>query len=222
MSPATVRSRRGRPRKEGKRHPSGQLVRDKVEPNERIVAIRKAMLGGDRVDEQGKPRKVDITKAENALDLALERGWLSEDHHRTAQTIAQLHRAADYPSPRQPVSRAEEATVRSGVDMLQAISSMPQAEVAAIWDAAMSRGGARPDDLAERAERARAKLRLIWSAVTAEERRILHEDCIMRSWPQWVIWLASGKVAPVAWDRRRQVFIRGLDKVADVLKGGAR
>lgn len=215
MSPATVRSRRGRPRKAGPRHPSGKLVQDKVEPNERIVSIRRAMLGAAEGD------KVDITKAENALDLALERGWLSEDRHRTAQTIAQLHRMADYPSPRQPVSRAEEATVRSGVEMLQAISSMPQAEVAAIWDAAMEGPGGKPADLADRADRARNKLRLVWAAVSPEERRILHEDCIMRSWPQWVIWRCAGKI-PVGWDRRKRLLESGLDKVADVLKGGGR
>ena len=38
------RSKGGRPRKEGPRHPSGQLVQ-KVEPNAKVVALRRALLG---------------------------------------------------------------------------------------------------------------------------------------------------------------------------------
>ena len=76
---------RGRPRHTGPRHANGRLL--PPGPNERIVAARYALLGVDA------DTKVDLSKAENALDLALARGWISPARHRAARTYAQLWNA---------------------------------------------------------------------------------------------------------------------------------
>ena len=73
---------RGRPRHTGPRHANGRLL--PPGPNERIVAARRALLGG------GADPKADISVAENALDLALARGWLTPARHRAARSYAQL------------------------------------------------------------------------------------------------------------------------------------
>lgn len=73
---------RGRPRKPGARYPSGKLK--DPGPNSRIVEARRTLLGAD-ADE-----KVDLSKAENCLDLSLARGWLSPRRHRAARRYAQL------------------------------------------------------------------------------------------------------------------------------------
>ena len=86
--PRSGSSRGGRPRKEGERYPSGQLK--PPGPNERVIALRTALLTGGNLGSG----PVDITKAENALDLALVRGWITEDRHRGAHRYAGLFRRA--------------------------------------------------------------------------------------------------------------------------------
>lgn len=78
---------RGRPRHTGPRHANGRLM--PPGPNEHVIASRRALLGvTDPATEN-----VDLSKAENALDLALARGWISPARHRAARTYAQLWNA---------------------------------------------------------------------------------------------------------------------------------
>lgn len=72
-------AQRGRPRLKGPRFPSGQLK--PPGPNERVVASRRALLG------EGS---TDLSKAECALDVALIRGWITEDRHRAARRYSQI------------------------------------------------------------------------------------------------------------------------------------
>jgi hypothetical protein len=68
----------GRPRKDGPRHPSGQLVQ-KVEPNAKVVELRRALLG-----ETPQARLAD---AEDPMSLALARGWITDEQHRAGAPI---------------------------------------------------------------------------------------------------------------------------------------
>ena len=74
-----VRKTRGRPRKDGARHPSGQLVQ-KAEPNAKVVEIRRALLGD--------APQAKLAEAESPMALALARGWISAEQHRAGQGYA--------------------------------------------------------------------------------------------------------------------------------------
>ncbi|MCR5874380.1 hypothetical protein LRS10_09515 [Phenylobacterium sp. J426] len=74
---------RGRPRSKGARFPGGKLK--PPEPNARVLQLRRSLLAANDPDA-----KVDISKAENALDLMLARGWISEGQHRAARRYAAL------------------------------------------------------------------------------------------------------------------------------------
>lgn len=74
---------RGRPRLKGNRYPGGKLK--PPEPNARVLELRRSLLAANDPDA-----KVDISKAENALDLMLARGWISEGQHRAARRYAAL------------------------------------------------------------------------------------------------------------------------------------
>lgn len=93
----------GRPRKAGDRYPSGKLKPD-VKPNSRVVAMRRALLGA----KDGEA--VDLTKAENPMDLALERGWMTERRHRAGQLFANLYRGIRLPTLKVSRDTADFAT----------------------------------------------------------------------------------------------------------------
>lgn len=92
----------GRPRKQGERYPSGKLKPAK--PNAKVVAMRRAMLGA----KDGE--RVDLAKAENPMDLALERGWISEKRHRAGQLFANLYRGIRMPTLKVSRDTADFAT----------------------------------------------------------------------------------------------------------------
>ena len=71
-------------RQTGERYDNGRLK--PPAPNAKVVAARRALLGA------AADQVVDIRKAENALDVALARGWLTEKHHRAAQAYAAIAR----------------------------------------------------------------------------------------------------------------------------------
>ena len=82
-------------------------------PNERVVEMRRALLTGGR--ETDAP--VDITKAENALDVALARGWITEERHRATQRFASLLRRTigAMPSLRQAKPLSDRMTSPAGL-----------------------------------------------------------------------------------------------------------
>lgn len=73
--PRRTSSRKGSPEASG-----GQ-------PNARVVELRRTLLLGTRA---GSTEAADLSKAENPLDLMLERGWLTEDQHRAGRRYARL------------------------------------------------------------------------------------------------------------------------------------
>ena len=115
----------GRPRKAGDRYPGGKLKPQSQIPNQKVIALRRAMLGAKDGDA------VDLSKAENPMDLAFERGWVTERRHRAGQLFANLYRgirmptlkvsrdtsdfATSAPSPVDRYFQAEEGLEVSGV-----------------------------------------------------------------------------------------------------------
>lgn len=88
MSKRRGNSRAGRPRGKGDRYASGDLKPQKVEPNKRVVEIRRELLG------VAEGETFDLSKAENALDIALARDWISVDHHMAARQFEMMCRRA--------------------------------------------------------------------------------------------------------------------------------
>lgn len=93
----------GRPRKSGDRYPGGKL-KPQNGPNAKVVAMRRALLGADDGDE------VDLTMAENPMDLAFARGWISEPRHRAGKLFANLYRGIRMPALKVSRDTSEFAT----------------------------------------------------------------------------------------------------------------
>lgn len=75
---------RGRRRQEGERYASGGLK--PRGPNEEVERTRRERMGAAPED------KVDLSRAENALDLALTMGWLLPHRHMAARRYAGMMR----------------------------------------------------------------------------------------------------------------------------------
>lgn len=204
----------GRPRKSGDRYPSGKLKPD-VKPNARIVAMRRALLGAREGDN------VDLSKTEHPLDLALARGWLTQERYDAAQLFIRLYRGIRFPVmavSRDPsdlgvLSKEDRALVGEKLNW----ANMPSADVNRLFDAVVM--SARPTTAAPRpAEplpQVPEQLREIWGALKPEQARELFSVCVLGHWPQWVVWQARGQVVPAPARRRRKLLEAGLDKVAE-------
>lgn len=149
-------SRAGRPRKEGERYPSGQLKSPK--PNGRVLGIRQALVGPGG----------DIANAENPLDVALARGWLSEEQHRSARAYAALYNRAGVALPRgAKVSQLGEGR---GEHRDEAVGS-----------------AYRPDAQAEGDPGAFDALKAMWAAMSKPQARALLDIAVLETWPPWVL-----------------------------------
>ncbi len=143
--------------------------------------------------------KIDITKAENPLDLMLAHGWIEEDQHQAARAYAFLY-------------------IRAGVDL-------PKLKTANLGEAGNPDDDRAPQptfrlrpewmDIGD--DRAMDQLQVIWAALTPAQKSELFNVCILESWPQWVIHKAMGKDVPMAWDRKRIDLIGGLKAVLAVV-----
>lgn len=93
----------GRPRKSGERYPGGKL-KPQNGPNAKVVAMRRALLGANDGED------VDLTMAENPMDLAFARGWISEPRHRAGKLFANLYRGIRMPALKVSRDTSEFAT----------------------------------------------------------------------------------------------------------------
>lgn len=190
--------RRGRPRKDGARFPSGKL-RQVVDPNPRVLEDRRALAG-----ENG-----DIRAAGHPLDCALARGWLTEAQHRAGSRYAAIYRAARIA---QPESRGGlcEAPEAQTIDK-RPLGIMADAEITAAFD--------RIFNVTEQKDRSATALAQ-WSAINqflnAAEQAECFSVCVRSSWPQWIVQRAAGHFQ-TGWERKREVLISALDQVAQVL-----
>lgn len=173
-------SRAGRPRIAGERYENGRLK--PVGPNPRVVAERRALLGSPEAKGQA------LKAAENALDLALARGWLSKELHQAAQDYAVLHRRG-------------------------ALGLAPIRTI----DPEQGPGGGRTPRLADAASLYRLSHIWQALATTPSVRRMLVEVCVLGAWPKWVIDAAAGKTGALAGVERRSLQI-GLATVHAVMR----
>lgn len=188
-------ARKGRPRKDGARFPSGRLKPVSAK-NELVIERRKELCE-------------DITKATNPLDAALANGWISEADHRAATTYAALFRQTICGGPAVPTAM-DISTPTSVVDYRGVeFREMEGREVAAIWDAAMSKPGAVVDGEAElqkqqRAAQAMARWKHINDRMPKAVRDEMQRVCIDESWPQWINHraIAKSKAAKISAQKR--------------------
>jgi len=93
------RQRQGRTRKEGPRFKSGKLIPERIEPNS-VVIERRRILTGIPADVALTAAHVPALKAaENPLDLALFRGWITKKEHEAGEALILLYRKAGMDLP---------------------------------------------------------------------------------------------------------------------------
>jgi hypothetical protein len=190
----------GRPRKEGPRHPSGQLVQ-KVEPNAKVVELRRALLG-----EAPQARLAD---AEDPMSLALARGWISAEQYQAGMRYAAAWRRS-HPQRRTPgLMETQEPAVRD----LRRIGEMSDEEIAAAFEAVFSEpapGG--PPSEAEQVE-ARARYNAMSRAMTSAEQAEAFLCFCLASWPQWILQRCAGRF-DTHWERKHRLLVSGLETLA--------
>jgi hypothetical protein len=196
------RSKGGRPRKAGPRHPSGQLVQ-KVEPNAKVVALRRALVG-----EAGAARLAD---AEDPMRLALARGWISEAQHRGGLVYAAAWRRS-HPQHRTPgLTETAEPAARD----LRRVGEMSDAEIAAAFEAVLCAGETRgPPSEAEQAD-ARARYNAMSRAMSAPEQNEVFLCFCLASWPQWLLQRCAGRF-DTSWERKHRLLVSGLETLAGI------
>lgn len=194
------RSKGGRPRKEGPRHPSGQLVQ-KVEPNAKVVAMRRALLG--------EAPQASLADAEDPMRLALARGWIDEAQHRAGLLYASAWRRS-HPQRRTP---GLTETADPGARELRRVGEMSDAEIAAAFETVFcsteSRG---PPSEAEQAD-ARLRYNAMSRAMTPDEQNEVFLCFCLASWPQWILQRCAGRF-DTAWERKHRLLVSGLETLA--------
>jgi hypothetical protein len=197
----------GRPRKPGPRHPSGQLVQ-KVEPNAKVVEIRRALLG------QGSA--APLAAAEDAMALALARDWISEAQHRAGIGHAAAWRRSHPQRRTRGLAEAAEPASRD----LRRVGELSDAEIAQAFDAVFA-GPERPGPPSE-AELAEARLRYntMSRAMTAGEQNEVFLCFCLGSWPQWLLQRCAGHF-DTAWERKHRLLVSGLETLSGLRMGRA-
>jgi len=190
----------GRPRKDGPRHPSGQLVQ-KVEPNPKVVALRRALLGA-----AGDARLAD---AEHPMTLARARGWISEAQHQTGLAYAAAWRRS-HPQRRAPgLQEISEPASRDA----RRVGEMSDAELARAFDAVFCDPEARgPPTEAEQAE-ARSRYNAMSRSITPEEQNEVFLCFCLASWPQWILQRCAGRF-DTSWERKHRLLASGLETLS--------
>ena len=196
-------SKAGRPRKEGERYPGGQLK--PPGPNEITIARRRELVG----------EKGDLTRATSPMDLALERGWITEKHHRTGAAVVSIYNAAKIGvQTRSGVANLEEAARSVDVNR-DDFGTMPDAQVAAVWDATFNVTDA--VDREKQAAIALVRWKRINAVLTPAQGREVFLVCVCNSWPHWIVQRHAGHFG-TSWERARDLLITGLDEVSAALR----
>jgi hypothetical protein len=194
-----TQTRRGRPRKDGPRHPSGQLVQ-KAEPNAKTLEIRQALTGGGAVP---------LGAAEDPMSLALARGWITAEQQRAGAVYAQMWRRSH---PQRRAAGLEETSEPAARD-LRRVGEMSDAEIAAAFEAvlAASERGGGPSEASE--VEARVRYNAMSRAMTAAEQNEVFLCFCLGSWPQWVLQRCAGRFQ-TSWERKHRLLVSGLETLA--------
>ena len=198
-----VRNRRGRPRKDGVRYPSGKLR--PPEPNQRVIAERTAMLG----DTKGA-----LSAAEDPMTLALARGWLTEDEHRAGEAYARAYTASHPHRLHGGLNEAPDA----GTDDKRTITQMGDAEIVQAFDTILNSTVMPHNE--ERQIGARKRYVALSSLMTSTEQSEVFACFCMRSWPQWVIQRVAGR-RDTSWERKHHLLVSGLGAIHNHLRARA-
>lgn len=192
----------GRPRKDGPRHPSGQLVQ-KVEPNAKVVELRRSLLG-----EAPGARLAD---AEDPMSLALARGWITEAQPQAGRVYASAWRRS-HPQRRAPgLTEIQEPAGRDR----RRLDEMSDAEIAAAFDVVF--GAAEisgPPSEAQQIE-ARRRYNGMSRAMTAAEQTEVFLCFCQGSWPQWILQRCAGRF-DTPWERKHRLLVSGLQTLAAI------
>jgi hypothetical protein len=183
--------RRGRQLQPGARYPGGKLkVATPVDdgaPNERMLEVRRAMLA--------KPNAalIDLRRAENPLDLAIARGWITPTEHTAGVLLAGIYAQAGIGLPRlrtQDLAREIRGGQSSG-------------------DGTDKRTVKAMDDLKDCAKALQG-----WPKCTAA----MIDVCVLGEWPAWMIARINGSIAQVQQYEVGRIHLRtGLRIVGRVL-----
>lgn len=199
------RKRPGRPRKIGaQRYPSGQVRHVKVEKNARVIENRERLLGSLN----------NLEKADHPLDLALVRGWITEDQHKAGFAFARMHRQACLGSPVLDRGGLRETLATSQFEGRGVRDWTPE-ETVEVFDAVFNKPP--PSEVQGKAEHAMSSWLKVCALMTPEERQEVSLVCVEASWPQWVIHRASGHFN-TPWERKRDILTSGLDKIVKALR----
>jgi hypothetical protein len=148
-----------RKRLPGDRYDCGKLKPQPVAGNDRVLAERRALLG---LGEEAST--LALAAGENALDVALARGWLSEARRAAADTYANLC-----------AIHAPQIVERLGYAQSRSDSAMPSAEVLTPGDYAYREAlkrherGLITDAALARAERQHLRERVDWSRMRSAD-----------------------------------------------------
>lgn len=199
------RSKGGRPRQAGERTKSGRL---KHTPNVRVMEMR-AAFGVDHIGQAFSP-----------IQIAYRNGWLSEADCRTAVQFASLHAAAGL--GRSSISLSAHMEIDKGTETSGDVSAksffaqLPDREMAQLWDTVFNDDGSQRLSADDRATRAMVRWKLANTSMTPEQRREVHDVCILDSFPQWVVQRAYGNM-DTSWERKRDLLIGGLQGIRAAL-----
>lgn len=200
------RSKGGRPRKAGARYPNGKLKPMKAEPNAKVIEQRERLLGPLGALEKG----------DHPMDVALARRWITEAQHRAGMAYARLYRQAQIGAPGLQASRNMESPAEPIDVQAKGMQDWTDEEMTTVFDAVFNR---LPP--AGRAEAANAKLRDLHALLTPEERAEVAQCFVHADFPNWINQRVAGRFE-TAWERRRDILVRGLDTIAAKLKPTAK
>lgn len=191
-----LRSKGGRPRKDGARYPSGDLR--PAGPNPEVLARRLSLCD-------------DVTMATTPIDVMLANRWITEDQHRTAARYRQDRNHAALSGPSVPVQRDLSGPEGAGARALS-FAQLSDKEIAAVWDSALGRTPGPASDQHKSQAEAMERYQKANRAMTPDQRKEVNDVVVLDSWPQWVIQRRQGHFG-TAWERKRDLLINGLDRL---------
>ena len=200
-------SKAGRPRKAGERYPSGKLR--PPEPNARVLADRAAMLG-TKVDAKGQEvQRTDWQNASTPMDLALARGWVTEEEHRAGAKFLACYLGARLGGPSMGHGGPKEVDLGAEVGA-RIFKDMTSEEITEIWDNVFNRTA--DIDAESRTAASHRRWVLLNAALKRDEQDELFSVCVLNSWPQWLVQRVAGHFG-TRWEAKRDVLVAGLRKV---------